>query len=192
MKKFTVLLFFVSCTILPLTAEISHWVSPVYNFTRINTQQLNQYDFHSTGVQYTLLSHKEFGFLGAAGLYLPLAYNSNGSQGGIFESYNVPLNFDTLIGVGSTIPVQFDGEFTAGLGAYLQGLFLSHSRYDRYYFDSLTLGFAADFAYHFLVRDNFNLGLGVMTGFNFIDLLHRGPDRLLNGITFNTSIELGF
>jgi hypothetical protein len=192
MKKIYTLLILLVFLSLPLTAEISQWTSPVYNFTRINTQLLNQYDFHSAGVRYTILTDKEFGFLGSAGFYLPLSYSNNGSSGSVFEAYNLPLNFDTLLGVGSTIPVMYDGEFTAGLGAYLQGIFLNHTKNDRYYFDSLTLGFAADFSYHFLIRENFNLGLGFMTGFNFIDLMHRGPDRLLNGVTLNTSIVFGF
>ncbi|MDC7232803.1 MAG: hypothetical protein PQJ58_06200 [Spirochaetales bacterium] len=192
MKRNILLLVLLANLAVTVSAEVSHWVAPVYNFTRINTQTLNQYDFHSAGIRYALLTDKEFGFLGAAGLYLPIAYNNNGDSGSVFDSYNIPLNFDVLLGVGSTISVELDNEFSAGLGVYLQGIFLNHTDYERYYFDSLTAGFGADFAYHFIVNEKYNLGAGVMTGFNFIDLLHKGPDRLLNGITFNTSILVGF
>jgi hypothetical protein len=192
------------------SSNFRHDISPVFNYTQIQTEDRTMYQFYSPGLNYFVLLGEKHGPFISSTLFFPAGGSEsvydfggggydNSNWTSLWEYYNVPIGFDFLFGLATNFPSKFTVkgkhsdhmEFGAGIGIHMNGIFLRNTNYENRYSNSLTLGFGLDLRAMFKPGKNFYMGLMFNGNFDFFDLLNT-DNQMASFFNLNTGIVFGF
>ncbi len=188
--KFTHFFFLALVLVGPRIAfgESKHGISPVYNWTYINSSAGHKYHFHSPGVNYSFYRGADFGFLGSGSIILPLGAHQDGEFFSTPDYYARVFGFDLLLGLAGNVKITEEFGVITGGGVHMNGLLLSGNTHHSFY--SLTAGLGASALVYYALSPTLFVGTILSSSVDMIEFVY-AKDALHIALSHNIGVIVG-
>ncbi len=174
------------CVALPSFSD--HGIFPVYNVTHLSTTEGDVYNFHSTGINYTFNSRKEFGFFSSISILFPSRSSQNGESIKNSDYYDSKLGGDILMGAGMKFKTGEKFTLLPSVGVHLNGIRLRGKElYKDFY--NLSFGVGLNLQARYGIGKRLDGTAFASTSWDFVDLIHQ-ENRLQNGFVLTLGLGI--